>query len=346
MIKISSLKKIYTNFVAVEDLCLEIENEEFVAFLGPSGCGKTTTLRMVAGFVEPTSGTIEVNGVDVTSLPPERRNMGLVFQNYALFPHLTVRKNIEFGLKCHKVPSREAEARISHVLKATGLETLSGRYPRQLSGGQQQRVAVARVLALKPSLLMFDEPLSNLDATLRIQMRNEIKRLQRAAGVAALFVTHDQEEALALADRVVVMNRGRVEQVGSPEEIYDNPKTRFVAAFIGDANLLDGRITASAGQMSFLTKGGVLLPVPEGVRNGSALFLRPERIKLTSAAGEGCEGKVTEMSRSGPLIHYEVTLNSGELLRVNAHRGPGGAEARVGEDVKVVWDPSDSRVIA
>ena len=246
---LDGLRKVYAGrkraaVCAVDDVSITVARGEFVTLLGPSGCGKTTTLRMIAGFVRPTAGRIVLNGTDVTPVPAHLRNCPMVFQDYALFPHLTVFENIAYGLRARKANRQQIQHDVAVASQMVNLIGLEGRYPRQLSGGQQQRVALARALVLKPDIILFDEPLSNLDAKLRVQTRTEIKRVQKLLGITALYVTHDQTEALSLSDRIVIMNRGRVIQVGTPQEIYHRPSTPFVSDFIGNANFLDGEVEA------------------------------------------------------------------------------------------------------
>ncbi len=240
-LELTNVRKVFPNAqaAAVEDFNLAVERGEFVSFLGPSGCGKTTTLRMVAGFEVPTSGSIVMDGNDITGIRPNQRNIGMVFQSYALFPNMTVADNIGFGLSVARAPKPEIQQRVKEMLALIKLEQLGGRYPYQLSGGQQQRVALARALAIRPQLLLLDEPLSALDAKIRVSLRNEIRAIQRQLGITTIYVTHDQEEALSLSDRVVVMNQGVIDQVGVPFEIYNFPKTAFVASFVGTLNVLD-----------------------------------------------------------------------------------------------------------
>src|SRR5579862_7005815 len=241
-LEIQSVRKSYGAQHVVQNFDLAIKRGEFVSFLGPSGCGKTTTLRMVAGFETPSAGQIRIDDKDVTNLRPNQRNVGMVFQSYALFPNMTVADNVGFGLKVAKKPTAEIGPRVEEMLRLIKLPALGARYPSQLSGGQQQRVALARALAVKPQVLLLDEPLSALDAKIRISLRQDIRALQRELGITSIFVTHDQEEALSISDRIVVMNDGRVEQVGSPLEIYNFPRTRFVASFVGTLNILTGRV--------------------------------------------------------------------------------------------------------
>src|SRR5919199_1176425 len=243
-LELSGINKVFSSASApaVESFDLNVERGEFVSFLGPSGCGKTTTLRMIAGFEMPTAGAIRINGADVTFTPPNQRKVGMVFQSYALFPNMTIAENIGFGLKVAKKPAAEIRQRVEEMLKLIHLPQLGSRYPYQLSGGQQQRVALARALAIKPQVLLLDEPLSALDAKIRVSLRNEIRAIQRQLGITTVYVTHDQEEALSLSDRVVVMNEGRIEQIGTPFEIYNFPQTSFVASFVGTLNVIPARV--------------------------------------------------------------------------------------------------------
>ena len=342
---LKNLTKLFTSSVAVNDVSLDIEAGELVAFLGPSGCGKTTTLRMVAGFIEPTSGAILVQGKDITRLKPNHRDMGMVFQSYALFPHMTVERNVAFGLVARGAPSADIPSRVAATLDLVGLTGFGGRYPKQLSGGQQQRVALARVLALKPKLLLFDEPLSNLDAKLRVQMRHEIRQLQKEVGITSLFVTHDQEEAMTIADRIAVMNNGRIEQIGSPAEIYHSPQTRFVADFIGTNNLLEGRIEGGA----FVTSAGLSIPhVAPSPADSTAIVLavRPEKIDMSSPQSPTpLSGTVTRLTKLGSLIEYAVALPSGETFLVHQQDRAGIQQRSLGEAVTLSWRATDSRLL-
>jgi putative spermidine/putrescine transport system ATP-binding protein len=302
---LEGIEKRYGATRAVSGVDLAVAPGELVALLGPSGCGKTTTLRMVAGFVEPTAGRVLMDGTDITRLPPHKRNAGMVFQSYALFPHLTVADNIAFGLKRRGVPLGDITDRVARMVTLLQLEGLEARLPKQLSGGQQQRVAVGRALVINPGVLLLDEPFSNLDALLRESTRIEMRRLQTTLGLTTLFVTHDQAEAMAISDRIAVMNQGRIEQVGTPREIYDRPATRFVAGFIGRANLFDA-----------LQEAGLALAPAEA--GGAAWLLRPERIGLeAAAAAEGpnsVSGTVEVVSFLGTGTHASVRLPSGRLL--------------------------------
>src|SRR5437660_7237767 len=274
---ITGLAKRYGDFYAVRDVSLGIRDGEFLVLLGPSGCGKTTTLRMVAGFIEPTAGHVKLGGSDVTLLPPWKRNAGMVFQSYALFPHLTVAQNIAFGLEMRKQPRADIERRVEETLALVRLTGYGARLPRQLSGGQQQRVALARALAIRPDVLLLDEPLSNLDAKLRQEVRVEIRELQRQLGLTTVMVTHDQEEALTMADRLVVMSEGSVRQVGSQRDLYERPADRFVAGFVGRSTFLEGTVTTPG---EFETTGGLHLKCRDGALGAATLLLRPERLHV------------------------------------------------------------------
>ncbi len=345
-LELRSVSKVFSGTVAVESIDLTVNDGEMVAFLGPSGCGKTTTLRMVAGFVEPTTGSISVGGKDITNLPPNKRDMGMVFQSYALFPHMTVSGNVAFGLRARHMGAAEIAERSKAALELVGLSGLEGRYPKQLSGGQQQRVALARVLALRPQLLLFDEPLSNLDAKLRVQMRHEISALQREVGITSLFVTHDQEEAMTIADRIVVMNKGRIEQVGSPAEIYDAPRTRFVADFIGAANLVpghlvDGRFRSSRGlEVEAASVDG--LPTDAEIM----LSIRPEKIEILPETSEaGTPGRVVRATKLGGLIEYVVELSCGDTILVQKQDRSAADRLGVNDAVRLFWNAQDARFL-
>ncbi|MFZ4478751.1 MAG: ABC transporter ATP-binding protein [Rhodoferax sp.] len=312
---IDHLTKSYGNLTVVDDVSLSVADGEFVVLLGPSGCGKTTTLRMMAGFVTPSSGLISIGQKDVTALPPWRRNCGLVFQSYALFPHMTVAQNIAFGLEMRKVDQSSIGKRVADALRLVRLEGFGDRYPRQMSGGQQQRVALARALAIEPDILLLDEPLSNLDAKLRVEVRQEIRELQRKLGITTILVTHDQEEALTVADRLVVMNEGRVRQIGSKRDIYERPADRYVASFIGQSFFIDGRVTEAG---SFQSNDGLSFVVADHCPLGpSSLALRPERLMLgevPASADNRMLGRVEYISYLGAAI--EVHLRVGETTRV------------------------------
>src|SRR3954471_18381057 len=282
-LSVKSIRKAFANATVVQDFNLDAGAGEFVSFLGPSGCGKTTVLRMVAGFEEPTSGNIVVAGKDITRLKPNQRNIGMVFQAYALFPNLTVAQNVAFGLKVGGMAKADADKRVAEMLKIIKLPEFGDRYPYQLSGGQQQRVALARALAPKPKLLLLDEPLSALDAKVRVSLREEIRSIQKALGITTIFVTHDQEEALSISDRIVVMYGGKAEQAGTPFEIYNRPATKFVANFVGTLNVLEGTVTDVAAGKVRVGGGEIMLKQSlNGAKAGDklSLALRPEAISL------------------------------------------------------------------
>jgi putative spermidine/putrescine transport system ATP-binding protein len=282
---ISHLEKSFGTNRVVKDFDLEIAKGEFVSLLGPSGCGKTTVLRMVAGFEVPSQGAIRIDGKDVVGLRPNQRNIGMVFQAYALFPNLTVAQNVAFGMKVKGLPRAETDARVAEMLDLIGLPDLGARFPFQLSGGQQQRVALARALAVRPQVLLLDEPLSALDAKIRVSLRTEIREIQRRLGITTIFVTHDQEEALSMSDRIVVMNGGIAEQVGTPFEVYNRPATKFVANFVGTLNTFDAKVeNAGEGRIS-LDGVAVTLPAPVPAGGQIAVALRPEAVHLGRAAG-------------------------------------------------------------
>lgn len=326
----------------VHAVTLDIVPGEFVCLLGPSGCGKTTTLRAVAGLNNVESGTIIIDGVVANELPAHRRNIAMVFQDLALFPHMTVAENIAFGLALRKVAAAEIRARIAEMLAMLHLQGFEERLPRQLSGGQQQRVAIARSLVVRPTVLLLDEPFAALDRKLREEMRREIRALQRRLGLTVIFVTHDQEEALTMADRVVVMNHGRVEQEGPPDAIYERPASRFVLDFVGQTNFL-GVARAGGG----FRLGGAALQVG-GIRlvgEGPQVAVRPERIQLDGSGENRVEGRVKDVSYEGALVTYEVILPDGQhvLLRT-ANMGDSGRR-RIGEDVTLTWRAADTLLI-
>ncbi len=343
---LEGLSKRYGDSVAVERVDLAVNQGELVALLGPSGCGKTTTLRMVAGFILPTTGRVTIGGTDVTTLPPHRRDTGMVFQSYALFPHMTVAENVSFGLEMRKVGREERASRVREALRLVRLDHLADRLPRQMSGGQQQRVALARALAINPAVFLLDEPLSNLDAKLRGEVRHEIRTLQRRLGLTTLIVTHDQEEALTMADRLVVMERGRVCQIGTPEELYERPANAFVAGFVGRCNLVEGSVVASG---RFRTPGGLELPCRAGSQtSGAAQFaLRPERIILGSAGETAFEAEIEGISYLGASTEYRLRLADAALI-VSAPTPVPGAPLRnlvPGDRVPIAWDPQSASLL-
>ena len=332
---------------AVASLSLEVEQGELLALLGPSGCGKTTTLRMVGGLIPASGGRVVVAGRDVTALPSWRRDMGIVFQNYALFPHMDVAANVAFGLQMRHLPKAEIAARVQRALAMVRLEHLQARRPRELSGGQQQRVALARALVIEPSILLLDEPLSNLDAKLREEMRTEIRDIQQRLGITTIFVTHDQVEALAMCDRIAVMRAGHLEQLGTPHDIYEHPRTPFVADFVGRTNRVEG-VRDGEG---LVVAGGVRLRanLPEGSKSEPAgkvvLMIRPHRIVLggTEAGADwnSCDGVVRRVTYVGDVLQCEVEAG-GVRLAVERHTQPGVAAPLDGEAVRLAWRVSDT----
>jgi putative spermidine/putrescine transport system ATP-binding protein len=343
-LQLSNLSKRYGDQTAVADVTLDVADGEFLVLLGPSGCGKTTTLRMIAGFVEPSGGTATIGGKDVTHLPPWRRNTGMVFQSYALFPHMTVAENVAFGLEMRKLAKADVASRVKEVLRLVRLDVYAQRYPRQLSGGQQQRVALARALAVRPDVLLLDEPLSNLDAKLREEVRIEIRELQRQLGLTAIMVTHDQEEALTVADRLVVMAAGEIRQIGSQRDLYEHPADQFVANFVGRSTFLTGRVMAP-GQ--FETAGGLNISCPVSAAVGAgALALRPERLSLNAAAHDNrLPGTVEFVSYLGAIIELHVRLSPQERVVVQV---PNRRDAlpNVGDPVEVGWQRDAGMVFA
>jgi putative spermidine/putrescine transport system ATP-binding protein len=325
-LELTNVQKRFGETYAVADFNLAAEKGEFVSFLGPSGCGKTTTLRMIAGFEQPTTGTIRINDEDVTYKAPNKRNVGMVFQSYALFPNMNVADNIGFGLKVRKRAKADIRKRVAELLEIVNLPDKGNRYPYQLSGGQQQRVALARALAFEPQVLLLDEPLSALDAKIRVALRHEIRSIQRQLGITTVYVTHDQEEALSLSDRVVVMSEGRMEQVGTPFEIYNFPSTAFVASFVGTLNVLPGVVKdAASGQLAIAGQPVRIARSFEGSAGREvSVALRPEMVKLGSDAGENrLTGKVSDVSFLGSIVRIRVTLgDSGPTVVLDEFNEP------------------------
>jgi iron(III) transport system ATP-binding protein len=321
---------------AARDVSLEVRAGEFVTLLGPSGCGKTTTLRMIAGFEHPDAGRILIGGQDATSLPANQRNIGFVFQNYALFPHLSIFENVAYGLRVRAEPQDAVARRVGEVLGMVGLAGHEKQFPAQLSGGEQQRVALARAIVIRPRVLLFDEPLSNLDAKLRVQMRHEIRALQRRLAITTVYVTHDQEEAMAVSDRIAVMSEGTIVQEGSAEDLYHRPASEFVARFIGRVNLVAGRVIALEGQSAQVEALGMQLRLRAAARGARAadavrLVLRPESIRL-APGGEGIPASVLSRSFLGDKIEYLVRCGN-ETLHVTQHNTGAGAGFAEGQAV-------------
>jgi len=317
---LQNVSKTFANVVAVKDFSLPIEKGKLVSFLGPSGCGKTTTLRMIAGFEQPDSGTITLDGEDITIVPPNRRDIGMVFQSYALFPNMTVKENVAFGLKMRRAPKEQVEKQVNEVLEMVRLGNTAKRYPHQLSGGQQQRIALARALAVKPRVLLLDEPLSALDAEVRVALRAEIRHIQSDLGITAVYVTHDQEEALSISDIVVVMNAGVIEQVGSSIEIYRQPQTRFVATFIGTANQFKG-VAAGKGTVLWNDVQIKTLPFNHDIQENQPIvvLVRPESITVSASKPEregwnAIQGTIETVSFHGAVTRLSVNVNGHPLV--------------------------------
>jgi spermidine/putrescine transport system ATP-binding protein len=353
--------KRFADTTAVDRLTLSIERGAFYALLGPSGCGKTTTLRMIGGFEDPTEGTVYLGGADVTDLPPYRRDVNTVFQSYALFPHLDVNRNVAFGLERRKVGRAEIDKRVAEALDLTQLHGLGKRKPGQLSGGQQQRVALARALVNRPKALLLDEPLGALDLRLRKQLQIELKRIQREVGITFVHVTHDQEEAMTMADTIAVMNQGRIEQEGGATDLYERPATEFVANFLGDCNLVDGKLAGRTGGVAeFVTHDGARLRVPEERIDPSLdggpvrIGVRPEKLTLVPAGvdvpsgANALHGRVEIASFLGTAIQYVVHTTGGEeFTAVEQNRlGTEPDSIGPGRDVTLAWDPAHSILVA
>jgi spermidine/putrescine transport system ATP-binding protein len=356
-ISLEGVGKSFGSEVAVRETTLDIRDGEFFSILGPSGCGKTTTLRMIAGFEVPDHGRVLLRGTDVTNVPPNERNVNTVFQHYALFPHMSVADNVAFGLELKKVPRGERRDRVAEMLRVVQLEGLEKRKPQQLSGGQQQRVALARALVNRPAALLLDEPLGALDVKLRKQMQLELKRIQSELGTTFVYVTHDQEEALTMSDRIAVMHSGEVEQVGGPKEIYDHPQTPFVADFIGSLNALDFRVDEVADGLAVMRvseRERLVVPVGGSTKAGEQLrvAVRPERVRiepLDSRAPDGgsrVEGTVTELVYLGGLTHFHVDTNGAG--RVVSHRMDDQVASSLepGKRVVLTWPAEHAYVLA
>ena len=348
VVELKSVSKSYCSVVAVDDVDLVVETGEFVTLLGPSGCGKTTTLRMIAGFARPSSGSIVIGDRDVTRVPPHRREVGLVFQNYALFPHMTVHGNVEFGLRMRRVAAAERRRRVAEALELVRLEGLAERLPSQLSGGQQQRVALARALVIRPKVLLLDEPFGALDKQLRDHMRVELRDLQRTLAISTVFVTHDQEEAMSMSDRICVMASGALQQVGPPDEIYQRPRNRFVADFMGHSNLLEGKIDSLGSGSAVLDLQGTRLNAyGEGYAAGDPVLamIRPERIRLgpADAAGATTSARLDNAVYLGATTHFQLTLPSGQaLLATSQNEGQEASTPLVVGQTVSVTIPDDA----
>lgn len=344
---LKNVTKRFGPVVAVNGVSFHVEKGEFLTILGPSGCGKTTTLRLIAGFEKPDVGEIYIGNVLVNELPPEKRNVGVVFQNYALFPNMTVFDNIAFPLKLKKLPKEEISRRVKELLELVQLEGLETRYPRQLSGGQQQRVALARALARDPQILLLDEPLSNLDAKLRVALRHEIRKIQKKLGITTIYVTHDQEEALSISDRVAIMNNGRIEQIGAPEEVYSNPRTYFVAEFLGLKNIIEGRIVKDTLHIMNLQ---IKLKKPISKDGHILLVIRPDSIKLSEVKPPSTtddivlKGVVRDKIFMGGLTKIILEVN-GQIIET-LYQSSQASYYKIGQDVYIIINMNDLKFIS
>jgi spermidine/putrescine transport system ATP-binding protein len=345
-VRLHKLTKRFDDVVAVDDISLDIERGRFFALLGPSGCGKTTTLRMIGGFEEPTAGRIMLGDRDVAGQPSYKRDVNTVFQSYALFPHLSIFENVAFGLRRRGIKGDELRRRTLEALELVGLAGLEKRKPRQMSGGQQQRVALARALVNRPRVLLLDEPLGALDLKLRKQMQLELKRIQHEVGITFIHVTHDQEEAMTMADQIVVMNDGRIEQSGTPEELYEKPTTAFVAGFLGVSNLLHGTV-AEGGRVRL--RDGTEVALPKAALNGHtgdiSIGIRPEKIRLGAGEHNSLSGTVTESAYIGVSTQYIVETPAGFVTVYVQNGEPGATGHSVGDQLALSWSPESTFVV-
>jgi spermidine/putrescine transport system ATP-binding protein len=345
-IRLVGLTKRFEDVVAVDGISLDIERGRFFALLGPSGCGKTTTLRMIGGFEEPTEGRIELGGVDVAPLPPYKRDVNTVFQSYALFPHLSIFENVAFGLRRQKVKGSELRTRVGDALELVGLAGLERRKPRQLSGGQQQRIALARALVNHPRVLLLDEPLGALDLKLRKEMQLELKRIQHEVGITFVHVTHDQEEAMTMADRIVIMNGGHIEQLGTPSDLYERPRTPFVAGFLGVSNLLRGTV---ADRDRVRLDDGTEVHVPAETLAGRAgsvqIGVRPEKLRIGGGEVNRLAGTVSESAYIGVSTQYIVDTPAGAVTVYVQNDRPGAEAVPAGAQLTLCWGPESTFVV-
>jgi spermidine/putrescine transport system ATP-binding protein len=356
-VRLVDVVKKFGDFLAVDHINLEVRDGEFFSLLGPSGCGKTTTLRMIGGFEQPTSGLIELQGKDVTWLPPYQRNVNTVFQSYALFPHLTIYENVAFGLRRRKVRDSEIKSRVGEMLRLVELPGYERRKPTQISGGQAQRVALARALINRPAVLLLDEPLGALDLKLRKQMQVELKRIQQEVGITFIYVTHDQEEAMTMSDRIAVMNRGRYEQLGDPESLYERPTTRFVAGFLGISNLIPATVDGGdSDYASARVSDDSRIRVPRGLLNGTksvSIGVRPEKIRLSERSADSPAGHnrllgvVRDASYLGVSTQYLIESHGGNLTvyEQNVERATRAELWARGDEVQMTWSPDHSFVV-
>ena len=351
LLRLENLKKSFDGNPVLKGICLDIMPGEFVTLLGPSGCGKTTTLRIIAGLLEPDAGRVFLDGKDITRLEPEKRDVNTVFQNYALFPHMNVEKNISYGLRIKGAKKSEWQKKVSEMLSLVQLEGYEKRMPSQLSGGQRQRVAIARAVVLNPRLLLLDEPLGALDLKLRRQMQQELKDIQRRLGIAFIYITHDQEEALNMSDRIAIMRDGHFEQIGTPEEIYERPKTRFAADFIGQTNLLEATVAEKDGRGLILNYAGMFIPARNAdfdvqIGDSVALSLRTERIGFSKKPVGECNLPGTLRSRhyAGGSMRAVIVLDDGREITVLCQSGER-AEGEIGERVFLSWNRDEAPVV-
>jgi iron(III) transport system ATP-binding protein len=332
-VKIEGATKVYGNFKACDHISLDIKEGEFFTLLGPSGCGKTTLLRMIAGFNSIDDGTIYFNDKAINHIPAEKRNIGMVFQNYAIFPHMTVKDNVAYGLKARKIKGQELEERTMEAMKMMQIDNLKDRMPSQLSGGQQQRVALARAIVIHPDVLLMDEPLCNLDAKLRVTMRTGIKKIQNQLNITTIYVTHDQEEALSISDRIAVIHDGKVEQLGEPKEIYTRPANMFVANFIGTSGFLDG--TAENGVVTVMGKKKLSLPIDKKFKGAVKISVRPEHVFLDAPKDGEVTGKITLATFLGDFMNYEIQLENDQTIEVNEYTERMDTVRRPGDRVSL-----------
>jgi putative spermidine/putrescine transport system ATP-binding protein/spermidine/putrescine transport system ATP-binding protein len=348
-VSLIGVRKTFGATVAVDHVDLDIPNAAVFSLLGPSGCGKTTTLRLIAGFEQPSAGDVFIREKRVTDVPPYKRDFAMVFQSYALFPHLTVADNVGFGLRMRKVGRAERDKAVREVLALVKLEALAERYPRQLSGGQQQRVALARAIVVKPAVLLLDEPLGALDKLLREEMQVELRDLQRRLGITAVFVTHDQEEALTISDVVAVMRNGVIEQLGSPREIYERPRTEFVAGFLGASNFVDGEVAGREGENAVVMASGrrLLQSDPSGAASGKVrIAVRPERVLLGDPGDDGIPGRVTHVIYRGSVTQFHVAGETGAVIIYVQNSSPEAQRFKTGDAVTYSWEAGSGVVLA
>ena len=351
-VEFRNVSKHFGDFIAVDRVDLQVEKGEFLTLLGPSGCGKSTTLRMIAGFLHPTEGEVLIAGEVMGTRPAYRRDSSMVFQDYALFPHMSVFENVGFGLKERRAGRQAIEEKVGLMLEVVGLSAFGDRRPGQLSGGQQQRVALARSLVLEPTVLLLDEPLGALDLKMRQHMQVELKNLQERVGVTFIYVTHDQEEALVMSDRIAVMNHGRIEQIGPSHELYENPRTRFVADFIGETNLMAGKVEVLSRETVSVAAGGLTVvgrrPAEVGAGDAVHVSVRPEKVR-SGAECRGCEtttvGEIVDVVYKGSVIRYELRLESGAHLAYDEQTKHHSRRFAIGDTLEVGWAAGDAMVI-